>query len=110
MIQTLFVKIHIPYTGLYETGVISNNLRDWTGANGANFTNLAIHQKDRSVTDDMSLNIKWQPSDRLFINIDAHKTTAEFTKERLWGGTRFFSDFTINPDLDNPQVELIGSC
>ncbi|MDG1666921.1 MAG: TonB-dependent receptor plug domain-containing protein, partial [Hellea sp.] len=62
-------------TGLYETGVISNNLRDWTGANGANFTNLAIHQKDRSVTDDMSLNIKWQPSDRLFINIDAHKTT-----------------------------------
>ena len=96
-------------TGLYETGVISNNLRDWTGANGANFTNLAIHQKDRSVTDDMSLNIKWQPSDRLFINIDAHKTTAEFTKERLWGGTRFFSDFTINPDLDNPQVELIGA-
>ncbi len=57
----------------------------------------------------MSLNIKWQPSDRLFINIDAHKTTAEFTKERLWGGTRFFSDFTINPDLDNPQVELIGA-
>ncbi len=96
-------------TGLYETGVISNNLRDWTGSNGANFTNLAIHQKDRSVTDDMSLNIKWQPSERLFINIDAHKTTAEFTKERLWGGTRFFSDFTINPDLDNPQVELIGA-
>ena len=96
-------------TGLYETGVISNNLRDWTGSNGANFTNLAIHQKDRSVTDDMSLNIKWQPSERLFINIDAHKTTAEFTKERLWSGTRFFSDFTINPDLDNPQVELVGA-
>jgi iron complex outermembrane receptor protein len=94
-------------SGLYETGVISNGLRDWLGARGANFTNLAIHQKERSMTDDMSLNIKWQPSDRLFINLDAHKTTAEFTRERLWGGTRFFSDFTINPDLDNPQVSLV---
>lgn len=93
-------------TGLYESGVISNNLRDWTGAAGAPFTNLGINQIDKSKTDDISLNIKWRPTDQLFIHLDGHKTSAEFSRERLWGGTRFFSNFEINADLDDPWVSL----
>ncbi len=93
--------------GILDQGIISNNLRDWTGAAGAPFTNLGINQIDRSQTDDISLNIKWRPSDRLFVNLDGHKTTAEFDRERLWAGSRFFADFTLNADLDNPQVSLI---
>ncbi|GLQ22410.1 TonB-dependent receptor [Algimonas ampicilliniresistens] len=93
-------------TGLYESGLISNSLRDWTGARGANFTNLGIHQEDRSTTDDMSVNIKWRPADQWYVNLDAHRTTATFNRERLWVGSRFFSDFSIVPDLDNPRVEL----
>lgn len=93
-------------TGLYESGVISNNLRDWTGAAGAPFTNLGIHQDDKSKTDDLSLNIKWRPSDQLYIVLDGHMTSAEFNRERLWGGTRFFADFELNADLDDPYVIL----
>lgn len=95
-----------PVTGLYESGVISNSLRDWTGARGAPFTNLAISQTDKSVTDDLSLNIKWNPTDQLFVNLDAHRTTAKFDRQSLWGGTRFLADFSLNADLDNPQIEL----
>lgn len=95
-------------TGLYETGVISNGLRDWIGARGANFTNLAINQKDRSMTQDISLNVQWRPTDQWYVNLDAHTTKAEFTRERLWGGSRFFSDFSIVADLDNPQVTLVA--
>jgi len=95
-----------PVTGLYETGVISNSLRDWTGARGAPFTNLAINQVDKSMTDDLSLNLKWRPTDQLYVSLDAHKTTAESSRVRLWGGTRFFSDFSINADLDNPEIQL----
>jgi len=98
----------VPVTGLYETGVISNSLRDWTGARGAAFTNLAINQVDKSMTDDLSLNLKWRPSDQLYVSLDAHKTTAESSRVRLWGGTRFFADFTVNPDLDNPEITLIA--
>lgn len=94
-------------TGLYDQGIISNQLRDWTGARGANFTNLGINQIDNSQTDDLSLNIKWRPSDQWYVNLDAHRTTAEFDRSRLWAGSRFFSDFTVNADLDNPQVRLI---
>ncbi|WP_051279065.1 TonB-dependent receptor [Hellea balneolensis] len=93
-------------TGLYESGVISNNLRDWTGAAGAPFTNLGINQVDKSKTDDISLNIKWRPTDQLFVHLDGHKTSAEFSRERLWGGTRFFSDFELNADLDDPWISL----
>ncbi len=93
-------------TGIYENGIISNNLRDWTGAAGANFTNLGINQIDKSKTDDMSLNIKWRPSDQWYVSLDAHKTTAEFDRQRLWGGSRFFSDFAINADLENPSIQL----
>lgn len=93
--------------GILDQGIVSNNLRDWTGADGADFTNLGINQTDRSQTDDLSLNIKWRPSDRLYVNLDGHKTSAEFTRDRLWAGSRFFSDFTLNADLNNPQVSLI---
>ena len=93
--------------GILDQGIVSNNLRDWTGAAGAPFTNLGINQIDKSQTDDISLNIKWRPSDRLFVNLDGHKTSAEFNRSRLWAGSRFFSDFTLNADLDNPQVSFI---
>lgn len=93
-------------TGLYESGVISNNLRDWTGADGAPFTNLAIHQVDKSTTEDLSLNIKWNPTDQLYVQLDGHMTSAEFSRDRLWGGTRFFADFELNADLDDPYVVL----
>ena len=96
-------------TGLYESGVISNDLRDWIGGDGANFTNLGIHRDDKSVTDDISMNVQWRPADQWFVNLDWHKTTAKFDRTELWGGTRFFSNFEMNADLDNPSVNLIGA-
>ncbi|MGJ8559203.1 MAG: TonB-dependent receptor [Litorimonas sp.] len=103
-----------PVTGLYESGLISNSLRDWTNeranegfGNGANFTNLGINQQDSSKTDDLSLNVKWRPSDQWFVQVDGHRTTAEFDRKRLWAGSRFFSDFNFNADLDDPYVTLI---
>lgn len=96
-----------PVTELYESGLISNNLRDWTGSQGANFTNLGIHQTDKSSTDDLSLNVKWRPSDQWYVELDGHRTTADFERERLWVGSRFFSDFNFNPDLNDPSLTLV---
>lgn len=93
--------------GILDQGIISNNLRDWTGARGSNTSNLGINVLEESKTEDLSLNIKWRPSDRLFVNLDGHKTKADFSKQQLWVGSRFFADFVLNADLDNPQVTLI---
>ena len=94
-------------SGLYSGGVISNEIRDWTGAAGAPFTNLGIHQRDKSATQDLSLNVQWRPAENWFVNADVHRTTADFDQERLWGGTRFFSNFELNADLDNPSVNFV---
>lgn len=96
-----------PVTGLFETGIISNGLRDWTGARGAPFTNLGINIKEQSKTDDVSLNVKWRPADQWFVQLDAHHTNAEFNRDRLWAGSRFFSDFYFVPDINNPRLTLI---
>lgn len=96
-------------TGLYDTGVISNDLRDWIGGDGANFTNLGINKQDESMTQDISMNVKWRPSDQWFVNLDWHHTKARFDRTELWGGTRFFSNFELNADVDNPMVNLVGA-
>lgn len=96
-----------PVTGLYQSGIISNDLRDWTGSRGANASTLGIHQEDKSMTSDLSLNIKWRPSDSWFVNVDAHHTKATSSKERLWAGGRVFTDFVIKADLDDPILRLV---
>ncbi len=93
--------------GLFESGLISNNNRDWTGTAGAQVQTLAISNVDKSKTDDLSMNIKWRPTDQLFVELDGHRTTAEFTRDRVWGGTWLYSDFILNADLDDPFVSLI---
>ena len=94
-------------TGLYQSGVISNDLRDWIGGDGANFTNLGINKRDKSMTDDISLNVKWRPADQWYVNLDWHHTSAKFDRTELWGGSRFFSNFSMNADLDNPMLQLV---
>ena len=99
----------LPVTALYESGLISNNLRDWTGSEGANFSTLGINQLDKSSVEDISLNLKFKVADNIFVNLDGHRTTAEASRERIWAGTNFFANFEIVPDIDDPQVRIVGT-
>jgi len=97
-----------PVDGLFETGVISNSFRDWTGARGARFQNTAINTDTESSTEDISLNVEWRPAEQWFVNLDAHRTEATSNLQQAWGVNVFFSDFTFNPnDIDNPQIQFI---
>lgn len=99
--------------GLMESGVVSNNLRDWLGETGNLQTplqSLAINQVEESMTQDFSANLKWQATDRLFIELDGHITEAEATLERLWAGGNHFADYRFDfSDSENPEVELFMS-
>ena len=99
----------LPVTALYESGLISNNLRDWTGSDGANFSTLGINQLDESKVDDISLNVKFKPMENLYVNLDGHYTKAEASRERVWAGTNFFANFEVRPDIDDPAVRIVGT-
>ncbi|MEP1143448.1 MAG: TonB-dependent receptor [Henriciella sp.] len=101
----------IPVTGgLFETGVVSNGLRDWLGTDntlGTPFQSLAVNEVRQSVTQDISANFKWQASDRLFVEFDAHYTDADATLDRLWAGGNHFADYSYNfSDPQNPELNL----
>lgn len=99
--------------GLMESGVVSNNLRDWLGQTGNLQTplqSLAITQTNESVTQDFSANFQWRVNDRLFVEIDGHYTEAEATLERLWAGGNHFADYRFDfSDTENPEIELFLS-
>lgn len=98
----------VPVNGLYESGVISNSFRDWTEARGARHQNTAINSLSDSSTEDLSLNINWQPADDWYVNVDAHRTKSDFNEMQLWGVTNFYSDFSFSGVGDGfPQITLV---
>lgn len=105
----------IPVTGgLYESGLVSNGLRDWLGDGaagsqglGTNFRSLAVYEKRTSVTEDISANVKWRASDQWFFEFDAHYTQAEATLDRLWAGGDHFADYFFDfSEPESPEVSL----
>ncbi len=99
--------------GLMESGLVSNNLRDWLGQTGNLQTplqSLAINQVEESMTQDISANFKWRVNDRLYVELDAQHTEAESSLERLWAGGNHFADYRFDfSDYENPEIELFLS-
>lgn len=100
--------------GLFESGIVSNQLRDWlgdgatgTGSLGTPFQSLAVYEARSSVTQDISANLKWRANDQWFFEFDAHYTDAEATLDRLWAGGNHFADYSFDfSDPMNPQIGL----
>ncbi|MEO1322145.1 MAG: TonB-dependent receptor, partial [Pseudomonadota bacterium] len=100
--------------GLFESGIVSNGLRDWlgdgatgTGSLGTPFQSLAVYEARSSVTQDISANLKWRANDQWFFELDAHYTDAEATLDRLWAGGNHFGDYSYDfSDPMNPQIAL----
>ena len=99
--------------GLMESGLVSNNLRDWLGQTGNLQTplqSLAISQVEESVTQDLSANFKWRVNDQWFVELDAQYTDADATLERLWAGGNHFLDYGFDfSDPKNPGINLFLS-
>lgn len=100
--------------GLFDRGIVSNQLRDWlgdasqgTGSLGTPFQSLAVYEARESVTQDISANLKWRATDQWFWEFDAHYTDAEATLDRLWAGGNHFSDYGYDfTDPMNPAIAL----
>ncbi|CAL4869478.1 Vitamin B12 transporter BtuB (plasmid) [Asticcacaulis sp. MM231] len=88
------------------SGVISNNGDSGIGAYGLGIQVLGIGKTEKTVTEDLSLNFKWRPAERWFVELDAQKTKASASSTEVWGGSQTWADAYIEPGLDNPKVTL----
>lgn len=96
----------VPARGLMESGLVSSQIDSWTGAHGVGVGTLGVGKKERATTEDISLNIKFNATEKLFLEFDAQLTKADANYVELWGGGTFFSDVFVNPDLESPTVEF----
>ena len=92
--------------GLMESGFVTNEIDSWTGAYGAPVGGLGIGKQERTRTEDISFNLKWNATDRLYAEFDAHYTKSNAKFMELWGGTNTYLNWNIRQDLDNPQIEF----
>jgi TonB-dependent receptor len=92
--------------GLMESGLVTSNQDSWTGARGRDIGMLGIGKIEEASTQDFSLNIKWNPTDRLNVVLDGQYTKATARQRQLWGGMNSYFNYSVKPDLDHPRVEF----
>ncbi|HTG39771.1 TonB-dependent receptor [Sphingomonas sp.] len=92
--------------GLMESGFVTNNADSWTGARGSPIGSLGIGKIEESTTEDYSLNIKWNATDRLLITLDGQYTKAFAQQRQIWGGLNTYANWRIRQDLDNPEIQF----
>jgi TonB-dependent receptor len=92
--------------GLMESGFVSNVTDTWTGAYGAAIGSLGIGKQEYTKTQDISLNAKWNATDRLFVEADGHWTKSNAKFMELWGGLNTWANWWIRQDLDKPRIRF----
>jgi TonB-dependent receptor len=102
-----YCEVTFPVTGgLMTQGTVTSSDDGWIGAYGLGPTILGIGKTETTVTEDLSLNVKWRPADRWYVEFDAQETKASATSNETWGGAQTWAVATIVPDLDHPKVTL----
>lgn len=92
--------------GLMKSGFITNTIDSYTGALGSPVGSLGIGKIEEATTEDYSLNLKWNATDRLLVVVDGQYTKASARQRQIWGGMNTYLDWQIRHDLDSPQIEF----
>jgi TonB-dependent receptor len=92
--------------GLMESGFVTNVSDSWTGAYGAAIGSLGIGKQEDTTTQDFSLNLTWDITDRLSAVFDGHYTKSRAVFMELWGGLNTWANWQIDQDLNHPQIEF----
>jgi len=92
--------------GLMTSGWVTDTGDGYAGANGLGVTTLGIGKQEESMTQDLSLNLKFDATEKLSFEFDAQLTKADSDYKELWGGGVFYADAFTRPDLENPRVRF----
>ncbi|HET9394987.1 MAG TPA: TonB-dependent receptor, partial [Nitrospiraceae bacterium] len=76
------------------------------GAYGLGITTLGIGKHESSMTQDVSLNLQWNATGKLFVEFDAQLTKADADYVEVWGGGSYYANVFTQPDLENPRIRF----
>ena len=75
-----------------ESGLVSDTGESWAGAYGLGVGTLGIGKHEKATTEDLSLNVKWNATERLYFEFDAQLTKADADYSEVWGGGTFLRE------------------
>jgi iron complex outermembrane recepter protein len=99
-------EVMIPAQRLMESGFVSDTGESWAGAYGLGVGTLGIGKHENATTEDISLNVKWNATEKLFLEFDAQLTEADASFTEVWGGGTFLANAWTQPDLENPRIRF----
>jgi iron complex outermembrane recepter protein len=99
-------EVMIPARGLMQSAWVGDQGDNWFGAYGLGVGTLGIGKHENATTEDVSLNLKWNATDQLFLEFDAQLTKAEADFSEVWGGGTFYANVWTQPDLDDPKIRF----
>jgi iron complex outermembrane recepter protein len=99
-------EVMIPARRLMESGMVSDTGESWAGAYGLGVGTLGIGKHENATTEDFSLNVKFNATERLFLEFDAQLTKADADFTEVWGGGTFLANAFVEPDLENPRIRF----
>ncbi|MEL6869853.1 MAG: TonB-dependent receptor [Pseudomonadota bacterium] len=100
-------------SGLFESGVISQSV-GWRSndaalpLNGVRNLALARERIENPVTDEVSLNFKWAPTERLRAQFDLQHIRSKVEVSDYTVHNAFFADTELTTAGDVPQVQLLA--
>ena len=99
-------EVMVGANGLMESGLVSDAGESWAGGYGLGVGTLGIGKHENATTEDLSLNVKWNATDRLYLEFDAQLTKADADYTEVWGGGTFQANAFTQPDLENPRIRF----
>jgi len=86
--------------GIFQSGVLTQAGR------GIPTEMLRFQREDEATTDDISIDLKWTPTDRLSVNFEAQQITSDRKEDGFIAAMSTYSDIFIDMGGDTPNVEF----
>lgn len=98
--------------GIFERGILSQRIGDAYanpfGRGGIPFETLRFERETQATTEDFSVDIDWNISDRLRVNFEAQRIESDLRQDSIIGALNSWANISIDNTGRTPQVEFLA--
>jgi hypothetical protein len=91
----------------FATGTLTQ-LQPFTGGRGIPTELLRFQREDKAKTEDLSLQLRLEPTDRLRFNVEVQHLKSDKTEDGFISAMQTYTDLFIDNTGSTPQVQFLG--
>ena len=98
--------------GVFRSGILTQNVGNAYatpfGLGGIPTEGLRLQRGTQASTEDFSLDLKWEATDRLRFSVEAQSINSDLRADSIIGATNTWSDISIDATGSTPQVSFLA--